>query len=307
MANYLGQHFLINKKKIEKIVEALELKNGDTIIEIGPGHGELTQEIQKSKISEAEPRRRTSSLRGRQAHYGAGKNQSANWRTKIKIIAIEKDINLVKFLKEKFSKDKNIEIIEGDALKEIKNQISKIKITNQNSKIIKNLKIVGNIPYYITGYLLRILGELENKPSLIVLTIQKEVAQRVCAKPPKMNLLAASIQFWAEPKIIGSVSKKDFWPIPKVDSAIIKLTPLTLLVRSSIQCNKGDYYKFIKILFKQPRKTILNNLEFRIKNLEFRAENRQKLKEKLLKIGVDPQARPQNLSVEQILKLFNFL
>src|SRR3989304_2926711 len=307
MANYLGQHFLINKKKIEKIVEALELKNGDTIIEIGPGHGELTQEIQKSKIPETEPRRRTSSLRGRQARYGAGKNQSANWRTKIKIIAIEKDINLVKFLKEKFSKDKNIEIIEGDALKEIKNQISKIKITNQNSKIIKNLKIVGNIPYYITGYLLRILGELENKPSLIVLTIQKEVAQRVCAKPPKMNLLAASIQFWAEPKIIGSVSKKDFRPIPKVDSAIIKLIPLTLLVRSSIQCNKGDYYKFIKILFKQPRKTILNNLEFRIKNLEFRAENRQKLKEKLLKIGVDPQARPQNLSVEQILKLFNFL
>src|SRR3989304_5892516 len=317
MANYLGQHFLINKKKIEKIVEALELKNGDTIIEIGPGHGELTQEIQKSKIPETEPRRRTSSLRGRQARYGAGKNQSANWRTKIKIIAIEKDINLVKFLKEKFSKDKNIEIIEGDALKEIKNQISKIKITNQNSKIIKNLKIVGNIPYYITGYLLRILGELENKPSLIVLTIQKEVAQRVCAKPRTrrrqgyggqgMNLLAASVQFWAEPKIIGSVSKKDFWPIPKVDSAIIKLTPLTLLVRSSIQCNKGDYYKFIKILFKQPRKTILNNLEFRIKNLEFRAENRQKLKEKLLKIGVDPQARPQNLSVEQILKLFNFL
>jgi len=307
MPRYLGQHFLKNKAKLRKIIDALELKDGDIVVEVGPGHGELTQEIQKSKIPETEPRRRTSSLRGRQARYGAGKNQSANWRTKIKIIAIEKDINLVKFLKEKFSKDKNIEIIEGDALKEIKNQISKIKITNQNSKIIKNLKIVGNIPYYITGYLLRILGELENKPSLIVLTIQKEVAQRVCAKPPKMNLLAASIQFWAEPKIIGSVSKKDFWPIPKVDSAIIKLTPLTLLVRSSIQCNKGDYYKFIKILFKQPRKTILNNLEFRIKNLEFRAENRQKLKEKLLKIGVDPQARPQNLSVEQILKLFNFL
>src|SRR3989344_7110696 len=200
MPRYLGQHFLKNKAKLKKIIDALELKDGDIVVEVGPGHGELTQEIQKSKIPETE-----------QVRYGAGKNQSANWRTKIKIIAIEKDINLVKFLKEKFSKDKNIEIIEGDALKEIKNQISKIKITNQNSKIIKNLKIVGNIPYYITGYLLRILGELENKPSLIVLTIQKEVAQRVCAKPPKMNLLAASIQFWAEPKIIGSVSKKDFW------------------------------------------------------------------------------------------------
>ena len=300
MPRYLGQHFLKNKAKLKKIIDALELKDGDIVVEVGPGHGELTQEIQKSKISETE-----------QVRYGAGKNQSANWRTKIKIIAIEKDINLVKFLKEKFSKDKNIEIIEGDALKEIKNQISKIKITNQNSKIIKNLKIVGNIPYYITGYLLRILGELENKPSLIVLTIQKEVAQRVCAKPPKMNLLAASIQFWAEPKIIGSVSKKDFWPIPKVDSAIIKLTPLTLLVRSSIQCNKGDYYKFIKILFKQPRKTILNNLLSGIGGKNWggkvnKKKNKEEIIEKLKKVGVDPQTRPQNLSVEQILKLFNF-
>src|SRR3989344_869125 len=323
MPRYLGQHFLKNKAKLKKIIDALELKDGDIVVEVGPGHGELTQEIQKSKIPETE-----------QVRYGSGKNQSANWRTKIKIIAIEKDINLVKFLKEKFSKDKNIEIIEGDALKEIKNQISKIKITNQNSKIIKNLKIVGNIPYYITGYLLRILGELENKPSLIVLTIQKEVAQRVCAKPRTrrrqgyggqgMNLLAASVQFWAEPKIIGSVSKKDFWPIPKVDSAIIKLTPLTLLVRSSIQCNKGDYYKFIKILFKQPRKTILNNLLSGIggKNTAIlsdsalsdriaggkvnKKKNKEEIIEKLKKVGVDPQTRPQNLSVEQILKLFNF-
>ena len=275
MGNYLGQHFLINKKKIEKIIEALDLKSGDVVVEIGPGKGALTIPLCENcqKLG-------------------------------CKIIAVEKDKDLADDLKNKIydlGLDKNIEIIEGDALKTLPRLI-------HNSELrIKNYKIVGNIPYYITGYLLRILGELENKPSLIVLTIQKEVAQRVCAKPPKMNLLAASIQFWAEPKIIGSVSKKDFWPIPKVDSAIIKLTPLTLLVRSSIQCNKGDYYKFIKILFKQPRKTILNNLEFRIKNLEFRAENRQKLKEKLLKIGVDPQARPQNLSIEQILKLFNFL
>ena len=281
MGNYLGQHFLINKKKIEKIIEALDLKSGDVVVEIGPGKGALTIPLCENcqKLG-------------------------------CKIIAVEKDKDLADDLKNKIydlGLDKNIEIIEGDALKTLPRLI-------HNSELrIKNYKIVGNIPYYITGYLLRILGELENKPSLIVLTIQKEVAQRVCAKPRTrrrqgyggqgMNLLAASVQFWAEPKIIGSVSKKDFWPIPKVDSAIIKLTPLTLLVRSSIQCNKGDYYKFIKILFKQPRKTILNNLKSQISNLK----NKEKIIEKLKKVGVDPQARPQNLSVEQILKLFNFL
>jgi len=281
MGNYLGQHFLINKKKIEKIIEALDLKSGDVVVEIGPGKGALTIPLCENcqKLG-------------------------------CKIIAVEKDKDLADDLKNKIydlGLDKNIEIIEGDALKTLPRLI-------HNSELrIKNYKIVGNIPYYITGYLLRILGELENKPSLIVLTIQKEVAQRVCAKPRTrrrqgyggqgMNLLAASVQFWAEPKIIGSVSKKDFWPIPKVDSAIIKLTPLTLLVRSSIQCNKGDYYKFIKILFKQPRKTILNNLKSQISNLK----NKEKIIEKLKKVGVDPQARPQNLSIEQILKLFNFL
>ena len=219
MGNYLGQHFLINKKKIEKIIEALDLKSGDVVVEIGPGKGALTIPLCENcqKLG-------------------------------CKIIAVEKDKDLADDLKNKIydlGLDKNIEIIEGDALKTLPRLI-------HNSELrIKNYKIVGNIPYYITGYLLRILGELENKPSLIVLTIQKEVAQRVCAKPRTrrrqgyggqgMNLLAASVQFWAEPKIIGSVSKKDFWPIPKVDSAIIKLTPLTLLVRSSIQCNKGDY------------------------------------------------------------------
>src|SRR3989344_5926855 len=318
MPRYLGQHFLKNKAKLKKIIDALELKDGDIVVEVGPGHGELTQEIQKSKISETE-----------QVRYGAGKNQSANWRTKIKIIAIEKDINLVKFLEEKFSKDKNIDPVRSKIL-EISADLSKINRTSNGVEIIygdalkvlpnltnelKNLKtykLTGNIPYYITGYLLRILGELENKPSLIVLTIQKEVAQRVCAKPPKMNLLAASVPFWAEPKIIGSVSKKDFRPIPKVDSAIIKLIPLTLLVRSSIQCNKEKYYEFIKILFKQPRKTILNNLLSGIGGKNWggkvnKKKNKEEIIEKLKKIGINPQARPQNLSVEQILKLFNFL
>jgi 16S rRNA (adenine1518-N6/adenine1519-N6)-dimethyltransferase len=275
MFKRLGQHFLINKNKIRKIIEVLELKDGDKVIEIGPGHGELTSNL-KSQISN------------------------------LKIIAIEKDGNLAKFLREKFSEDKNIEIIQGDALKEIKNQISKIKMTNQKFKIIQNLKIVGNIPYYITGYLFRILGELKNKPELIVLTIQKEVAERAAARPPKMNLLAASAQFWAEPEIIGYVSRKDFKPMPKVNSAIIKLR-----IKNYELGIKDNYYKLIKVLFKQPRKTILNNFlatsdkgqATRDKRQETRDKRREEIVKKLEKAGVNPQARPQDLSLEQIIKL----
>ncbi len=265
---------MINKEKIKKIVEALELKEGDTIIEIGPGHGELTRLLAaKLKI----------------------KNK------KSKIIAIEKDKNLAEILRNRVAtreaargtirdrevtREAMVEIIEGDALRILPKIVESILRTSD----VLRLKIVGNIPYYITGKLLRILGELEYKPSLIVLTIQREVAQRVCAQPPKMNLLAASVQFWAEPKIVGYISKRDFRPMPKVDSAIIKLTPKNQNLTPEI------YYKLIKILFKQPRKTIFNNLKPITKNPEL-------ITKKLKSLGINPSDRPQNLSLEQIIEL----
>ena len=287
MGNYFGQHFLKNKEKLRKIVNALELKDGDVVVEIGPGHGELTNEIVlKFKSLKIE---------------------------NFKIIAIEKDKDLVDDLKNKIYNlglDKNIEIINNDVLKILNSLIFNLK---------SNYKIVGNIPYYITGYLFRILGELEYEPELIVLLIQKEVAERVCAGKGNMNpshkimwgmnLLAASVQFWAEPKIIGYVSRKDFKPAPKVDSAIIKLTPVTSQLLSRLKCNKEDYYKFIKILFKQPRKTILNNLlgakkqELVNRNQEIKINNKEEIIKKLNKVGIEPNARPQDLSIEQIIKL----
>ena len=273
MGRYLGQHFLVNKNKIKRIVEALELKSGDTIIEIGPGHGELTTELI---------------------------NKFKNLKVKkFKIVAIEKDKKLAGYLKEKFKNDKNVEIIEGDALKLL------TQLTNDLLLTTNDYKITGNIPYYITGYLFRILGELENKPSLIVLTIQKEVAERICAKIQTrrrqgyggqgMNLLAASVQFWAEPEIIDYISKRDFRPIPEVDSAIIKLK----VKSGKRQPKREKYYQFIKILFKQPRKTIVNNVS------EFQSlkVSKGEIIKKLKKININPQARPQELSFEQIIEL----
>src|SRR3989344_8274455 len=259
----LGQHFLINQSAIQTIVAALELKKDETIIEIGPGTGALMIPLAEKceKIG-------------------------------CKIIGIEKDQLLVdKLISLKVTnKFNDLEIVCEDALKKLP------EITKNYKLKTKSWKVVGNIPYYITGKLMRVLSELEIKPSSIVLTIQKEVAERIVAKPPKNNLLAAATQFWAEPKIIGYLKPKDFSPPPKVESAILKLTPNNLLTPET---NRLNYYKLIKIIFKQPRKTLLNNL------VDGLGISKLAALEKLKKIGLPGQERPQNLNLKNIEYLAN--
>ena len=267
MGRRLGQHFLTDQTTLKKIAGFLNIDKNDTVIEIGAGHGELTLEI---------------------------KNQSASWRTKIKdnpikIIAIEKDEELAKNLGLRIKNEglENIEIIHGDALKTLPSLVRNLKLEIRDS----NYKVVGNIPYYITGYLLRILGELGNKPSLIVLTIQKEVAERICAEPPQMNLLAASIQFWAEPKLEMIIKRGLFNPPPKVDSAVIRLVAKEPSIKAEI------YYPFIKILFKQPRKTVLNNIST---GLNMPKTEVEKI---LVQTEISPSLRPQALKISDITSL----
>ncbi len=266
--NRLGQHFLVNDTILQKIARALDAQPNETIIEIGAGHGELTEEI---------------------------KNQ----KSKIKIIAIEKDRELIPALREKFSEEKNIEVIEGDAL----NILPQLCSTFHDSRFA----ITGNIPYYITGHLLRIVGELERKPRCSVFTIQKEVSLRIVAQPPRMNRLAASVQFWAEPTIIGFVPKKDFDPAPEVDSAILRLE--TRNVKHKTDATGKYYYRAVAALFRQPRKTILNNLlDAKKQNENYERESaKNEMIKKLTKLGINPENRPQNLSMEDISAIENLL
>jgi 16S rRNA (adenine1518-N6/adenine1519-N6)-dimethyltransferase len=307
----LGQHFLINNSVAKKIVAALEIKSNDVVIEIGAGHGELTAYLN---------------------------NESQIMNRAVKIIAIEKDKKLISQLQRKFAAGKNIKIIEGDILKILQDLCSRFHASC--------FKIVGNIPYYLTGYLLRLVSELKQKPELCVFTVQKEVAERIAAQPPRMNKIAASVQFWAEPMIIGIVSKKDFQPAPKVDSAIIKFIPknkITTVISQlclnhskkgignvdMIENLQNSYYRTINILFRQPRKTILNNLRMAdgpagAKTASFtkgvsatKAEladkpagkksqiSKNEIFKKLAEIGINPQDRPQNLSVGDIVKIAN--
>lgn len=249
MSQRLGQHFLKNASAITKIIAAIDPQAGETIVEIGPGRGALT-------IPLAEACRRV----------GA------------KLIAIEKDPKLIDGLRATTAEIKNLEIVGGDAL-----DILKVGLIHGGT-LGQPFKLVGNIPYYVTGHLLRTVSELQEKPERCVFMLQKEVAERATAQPPKMNRLAASVQFWAEPKIIARLGKDDFSPPPKVDSAVI------LLEAKRPQPKRPEqYYAAVRALFAQPRKTILNNL--RSKSVEAAD---------LAKLGINSGLRAQNLTVEDI-------
>ena len=237
----LGQNFLINTGILEKIVSAAELSSDDTVLEVGPGTGNLTKLLSEK----------------------AGR-----------VIAVEKDRRVIEELKEKF-KNTNVEIIEGDVLK-----LTRLNLVIQGLTLYK---IVGNIPYYITSHLLKTIFEEWPRPELIVLTVQKEVAKRIVAKPPDMNLLALSVQFYSDPKIVGYVSKGSFRPMPKVDSAIIKLTtysqPLTAAPEKLI--------KIAQKAFAGKRKQIKNTIGLDL----------------LEKAGIKISLRPEELSISDWLRL----
>lgn len=249
----LGQHFLKNRSALYAIAEALELSPNDTVIEIGPGHGELTRVLRAASL-------------------------------KTKIVAVEKDRGLAEKLKNDFTADDGIDIREGDAL------VLLPALTRDPKFKDRNYKIAGNIPYYITGHLLKIVGEIGHGPVRCVFTIQKEVADRLCAQPPHMNRLAASIQFWANPKIIRVLPASDFNPPPKVASAIVSLET------KPVSALGPAYYATVHALFAQPRKTIINNLAGSIE------AKRDVLAKKLLILGIAPNDRPQNLSIKNIIE-----
>jgi len=246
----LGQNFLIDKNVLRKIVEAAELSKNDTVLEVGPGIGNLTIELAK-KVK--------------------------------KIIAVEKDKRMVEILKERLKEERieNVEIVNEDILKFL-----------PSFKVRGCYKVVANIPYYLTSRLIRNLLEIERKPKLIVLMIQKEVAQRICAKPPKMNLLAVSVQFYAKPKIVSFVSKNCFWPRPKVDSTIIKIEP-----KKEDLIDKDLFFEIVKAGFSQPRKQLINNLSKKLK------EKKEIIKKFLFKAKILPIKRAEALSIEDWKKL----
>ncbi len=247
----LGQHFLVDKGVLRKIIETADLSPDDMVLEIGPGIGTLTQELAQK----------------------AGR-----------VIAIEKDQKMCEILKETLKDFNNIEIIQGDILK-IPNTRYKIQDTRY--------KVVANLPYYITSPVIRKFLEVKNQPSEMILMVQKEVAQRICAKPPKMSLLAVSVQFYSGPKIISYVSKKSFWPQPKVNSAIVKIA----MNNEQRTIDRNLFFKIVKAGFSQPRKQLINNLSKGLK------KSKEEIKKWLLENKIQPLQRAETLTLANWINL----
>jgi len=200
-----------------------------------------------------------------------------------KVIAAEKDKRLCEALKNILKDYKNVKIVNKDILG-FKFQVS-------------SFKLIANLPYYITSPVIRKFLEIKNPPKLMVLMVQKEVAQRICAKPPKMSLLTVAVQFYAKPEIISYVSKKSFYPEPKVDSAIIKILPKA--VPNKIDTKK--FFKLVKAGFSSKRKFLINNLSRELKIVNC------KLKIVFDQIKLGQKLRAENLSIKDWLNLFHKL
>jgi len=202
-----------------------------------------------------------------------------------KVIAVEKDPNLVGILNNelRITNVKNVKIIQGDILKTLD---SKLPTPNP-------YKVIANLPFYLTAPVIRKFLEADSRPKLMVLIIQKEVAQRICAKPSKMNLLAVSVQFYADPKIISYIYKKSFWPQPKVDSTIIKIT----IDNKQPAISRDLFFKIVKAGFSQPRKQLINNLSKKLKVDKIKTEAW------LYKNNIRPVQRAETLSIKEWIKL----
>ncbi len=165
-----------------------------------------------------------------------------------KVITVEKDQNLAKILDNelRIMQIENVEVIQGDIL----------KILDSKFIIHNSYKIIADLPFYLATPVIRQFLESERPPKEMILVVQKEVAQRICAKIPDMNLLAVSVQFYAKPKIISYISKKSFWPSPKVDSAILELK----VKSEKLKVSRERFFEIDKAASSQPRIQLINNL-----------------------------------------------
>ncbi|MEK7541565.1 MAG: 16S rRNA (adenine(1518)-N(6)/adenine(1519)-N(6))-dimethyltransferase RsmA [Patescibacteria group bacterium] len=267
----LGQHFLRCEWVVDALIATADLSTDDTVLEIGPGTGVLTQALA--------------------ARAG-------------EVIAIEKDKRLADRLTYELLRKKidNVRIITGDILR--LPQTSQTRVGRFEAGLIRDdlgigsrhYKVVANIPYYLTSRLLRMLLVTDARPERMVLTIQKEVAERIVAAPPEMNLLALSVQAYGTPRIIKAVPASCFAPRPEVDSAIISISDISDIFFRKNSVDATSFFKVARLAFGQKRKQLVNPLAAI-------AGGKEKAIAAIAAAGLGPHARPQELSLEQWVAL----
>lgn len=248
----LGQHFLTDSAFADRIVEAAELTPADTVLEIGPGPGVLTRRL----IARA----------GR-------------------VVAVEIDERFVQLLTEELGGAPSLSILHRDIL-----EVDPGSIVAAEGDPVR-YKVVANLPYYITSPILRHLLEAQDPPSSAVLMVQREVAERICARPGDMSILAVSVQFYATPSICFTLPPGAFRPPPNVESAVIHLAVREQPAVANMAAK--DFFRVVRAGFGQKRKQLLNSLSAGL------ALDRARTGSLLAEAGVDPARRAETLSLDE--------
>jgi 16S rRNA (adenine1518-N6/adenine1519-N6)-dimethyltransferase len=198
-----------------------------------------------------------------------------------RVVAVELDARLIPPLEEVLAGFKNVELVQGDIL----------ALHPASWKQPPGYLVVANIPYYITSALIRRLLETNPQPARMVLTIQKEVAERICAGPGKMSLLALSVQVYGQPRLAASIPAGAFYPAPQVDSAVVRidLFPEPRLPAPQLE----SFFRLAKAGFSQKRKNLRNSLAG---GMHWSSSQAEVI---LAKAGIDPRRRAETLSIEE--------
>lgn len=259
----LGQNFLVDEEVMATIVGAAELDRSDTVLEVGPGLGLFTKELAR--------------------HAGA-------------VVAVELDPDLAQAVADLSRDFPNIAVVHGNILDlPTKGVFDEARASGGNPSIA-SYKVVANVPYYITSPILRHFLEEPHKPRMMVLMLQKEVAQRLAAKPGNMSILSVSVQVYALPRIICYVPATSFFPVPEVDSAVVRLD-----VFDNPAVDVDDMEGFFRVVhagFSRPRKMLHNALSQSVWLPPGGAD------EALIAAGIDPRRRAGTLSLDEWERLY---
>ena len=278
----LAQNFLTDPVHLARIVDAAELTAADMVLEVGPGLGSLT-------------------------HLLAAQAGS--------VIAVELDNRLIDLLHKEFANQPHVQIIHGDILELEPGQLvgnaewgvesGKWEVGSDNphsalriphsafptSHFPPSYKVVANLPYYITSAVLRHLLEAEVQPTRIVVLVQKEVAERICARPGDLSLLALSVQYYAQPTLVHHVPASAFHPQPKVDSAVLRLDVLPTPAVPDIPAEA--FFRVARAGFSQKRKQLINTLSAGLHLSKVDASS------VLEQSSIDPKRRAETLSLAE--------
>jgi len=267
----LGQNFLVDPAHRARIVAAADLTPADTVLEVGPGPGVLTELIAQQ----------------------AGR-----------VVAVELDDRLIPILRERFAGQPHVSIVHADILKVdvgalmLEARSWKLEDGGQGQPAASSIqlpassyKVVANLPYYITSAAIRHLLESVPPPELLVLTVQREVAERMVASPPDMSLLALGVQFYATTRIVEHIPAGAFYPKPKVDSAVVRLERRPEPVVSGVTADA--FFRAARAGFSQPRKQLRNSLAAGLAVPPAVAEAW------LTGTGIAPQRRAETLTLQE--------